>query len=350
MTPSKEQADLHIQEMMRWHFGPDTGSRFWLDRKARLGFDPVEDVRSLDDLLKFPNFVDELRDVPVEHVIPRGLGDSEQIFAVYESGGTSGPPKRFVMFDGWFDQYMAWENSHYAQDPQGHALTVGPSGPHMLGDYSKRIAQARGGVRFAVDLDPRWVKHLLGIGDAAGASAYIEHLVDQAEHVLSSQDIVLLVTTPPLLARLAERGSTRALIADKVRLVLWTGAHMDLDVLDYLSTEVFPQVRFRGSYGSTTMLSGTVQREASEDGEVVFDSYAPYVFYRVVDPDTSLPVEFGTEGFVVMNYVTKYGLVPNSLERDLATRVPSLSGVGDSLRDIHPVAEMNGQKMIEGVY
>ncbi|OLR92682.1 phenylacetate--CoA ligase family protein [Actinokineospora bangkokensis] len=347
--PSREQADRHIQDMMRWHFTPETGSRFWLDRKDRLGFDPVADIRTVDDVLRFPNLVDELRDVPVADLIPRGLGPDEKVFAVYDSGGTSGAPKRFVMFESWFDEYMAWENSHYTQDVRGNALSLGPTGPHMLGDYSKRIAEARGGIRFAIDLDPRWVKHLIAAGDTAGAKAYVEHLVDQAELVLASQDIAILVATPPLLAKLAERGSTRALVADKVRLVIWTGAHMDPDTLDHLASSVFPKAQFRGSYGSTTVLSGTVQRE-DPTGEVTFDSYAPQVFYRVVDPRTRQPVEYGEEGAVVMNYITRYGLVPNSLERDLATRVPSASGVGDSLRDIHPVQEMNGQRMIEGVY
>ncbi|WP_030682994.1 AMP-binding protein [Streptomyces sp. NRRL B-1347] len=348
---AREQADLHVRAMMRWHFDPATGSRYWLDRRDQLGFDPVEDVRCVDDLLRFPNLVDELRDVPVEDLIPRGLDAAEKVFAVYESGGTTGAPKRFVMFENWFDQYMTWENSQYPDDGEGHALAVAPSGPHMLGEYSKRIAEARGGIRFSIDLDPRWVKRLLAAGDTAGAGAYVDHLVDQAELVLQSQDIAFLITTPPLLARLAERASARALIQEKVRLVIWTGAHMDPDTLDYLATELFPKTRFRGSYGSTSVLSGTVQRPDPEGtGDTVFDSYAPYVLYRVVDPSTGRPVEYGSEGAVVMNYLTKYGLVPNSLERDLATRVPSPTGAGDSLRNIHPVAEVDGQKMIEGVY
>ncbi|WP_432584672.1 phenazine antibiotic biosynthesis protein [Streptomyces sp. HD1123-B1] len=348
---AREKADAHVRAMMRWHFDPATGSRFWLERRSRLGFDPLEDVRCVDDLLQFPNLVDELRDVPVEALIPRGLGTDEKIFAVYESGGTSGAPKRFVMFENWFDTYMAWENSHYGEDGEGHTLAVAPSGPHMLGEYSKRIAQARGGIRFSIDLDPRWVKRLIAVGDKAGAAAYVDHLVDQAELVLQSQDIAFLITTPPLLARMAERSSVRALIQEKVRLVIWTGAHMDVDTLDFLATELFPKTRFRGSYGSTSVLSGTVQRPAPDGADdVVFDSYAPYVFYRVVDPSSHRPVEFGSEGAVVMNYLTKYGLVPNSLERDLATRVPSPTRVGDSLRNIRPVAEMDGQKMIEGVY
>lgn len=348
---AREQADAHVRAMMRWHFDPATGSRYWLERRDRLGFDPVEDVRCVDDLLRFPNLVDELRDVPVEDLIPRGLDTSEKVLAVYESGGTTGAPKRFVMFENWLDQYMAWENSHYTDDGRGHALAVAPSGPHMLGEYSRRIAEARGGIRFSIDLDPRWVKRLVATGDTAGAGAYVDHLVDQAELVLSSQDIAFLITTPPLLARMSERASVRELIEEKVRLVIWTGAHMDPDTLDFLSTQLFPKTRFRGSYGSTSVLSGTVQRpDPQGTGDTVFDSYAPYVFYRVVDPSSGRPVEFGSDGAVVMNYLTKYGLVPNSLERDLATRVPSPTGVGDSLRNIHPVAEMDGRKLIEGVY
>ncbi|MDX6706939.1 MAG: hypothetical protein QOI48_2785 [Solirubrobacteraceae bacterium] len=115
----------------------------------------------------------------------------------------------------------------------------------MIGDYSKRIGRTC--VRFSVDLDPRWVKRLAGMGDTEGTRAYVDHVVDQAELVLWSQDIAFLVTTPPLLARMVERSSVCALIAEKVRLVIWTGAHMDLDTLDYLSAEIFPGVQFRGS-------------------------------------------------------------------------------------------------------
>ncbi|MCD9877337.1 phenazine antibiotic biosynthesis protein [Streptomyces guryensis] len=348
---SREQADAHVRAMMRWHFDPATGSRYWLERRDRLGFDPVEDVRCVDDLLRFPNLVDELRDVPVEDLIPRGLDPTEEVTAVYESGGTTGAPKRFVMFESWFDRYMAWEDSHHPDDGTGHTLAVAPSGPHMLGEYSRRIARARGGIRFSIDLDPRWVKRLMAAGDTAAAGAYVDHLVDQAELILRSQDIAFLITTPPLLARLAERAEVRALIQEKVRLVIWTGAHMDADTLDYLSTEFFPKARFRGSYGSTSVLSGTVQRPDPEGtGDVVFDSYAPFVLYRVVDPSSGRPVEFGSEGAVVMNHLTEYGLVPNSLERDLAVRVPSPTGVGDSLRNVRPLAEADGRKLVEGVY
>ncbi|HFN0790197.1 TPA: phenazine antibiotic biosynthesis protein [Klebsiella variicola subsp. variicola] len=341
----------YIQKMMKWHFTPETGSKFWLDRIKRLDFDPINDIKTIDDLLRFPNFVDEHRDVPIEDLIPRGLDRSEIITAVYESGGTTGAPKRFVMFEQWFKQYMDWENSHFIDEPKGNVLGVSPSGPHMLADYSKRIADFREGVRFAIDLDPRWVKNIISSGDSLSEKSYIDHILKQSEYILSSQNIVTLITTPPLLSSMVSNTTLKELISEKVKLIIWTGAHMDMDFLDYLTKIIFPNINIRGSYGSTSVLSGTVQRRGDPtSSDIIFDSFSPYVFYRVVDSITKKVVPYGSEGSVVMNYITKYGLVPNSLERDLAIRVPSPTGIGDSLSNIHPVKEIDGKKMIEGVY
>lgn len=32
--------DAYVRPLMQWHFGPETGSPFWLDRRSRLDFDP----------------------------------------------------------------------------------------------------------------------------------------------------------------------------------------------------------------------------------------------------------------------------------------------------------------------
>ena len=36
---------------VEWHFGPDTGSRYWLNRAKTLKFLPLTDVKALKDLL-----------------------------------------------------------------------------------------------------------------------------------------------------------------------------------------------------------------------------------------------------------------------------------------------------------
>lgn len=37
--------DEFVRAAMRWHFDRATGSRYWLDRADRLGFDPRHDVK-----------------------------------------------------------------------------------------------------------------------------------------------------------------------------------------------------------------------------------------------------------------------------------------------------------------
>lgn len=163
----------------------------------------------------FLNFIDEYRDVPIEDLIPKGLGQQETITAVYESGGTTGAPKRFIMFEKWLRVYMRWENSYFCDEPKGHVLAVSPSGPHMLSEYSKRIADSKGGVRFSIDLDPRWVKDIISRGDNYTANSYINHILLQAEHILMSQNIITLITTPPILSYMTSNDNLRNLINKK---------------------------------------------------------------------------------------------------------------------------------------
>src|SRR5437762_761170 len=86
--------DEYIRAAMQWHFGPDTGSRFWLKRAATLDFDPRADVKSVEDLTLFPNVANEWRDVRAEDLIPQGYGPNPDVVGVFESGGTTGAPKR----------------------------------------------------------------------------------------------------------------------------------------------------------------------------------------------------------------------------------------------------------------
>jgi hypothetical protein len=71
-TSADPDPDEFIQAAMQWHFGEDTGSPYWLRRARTLEFDPRSDVKTFEDLALFPNTVNELRDVPVEDLIPRG--------------------------------------------------------------------------------------------------------------------------------------------------------------------------------------------------------------------------------------------------------------------------------------
>jgi phenylacetate-coenzyme A ligase PaaK-like adenylate-forming protein len=347
--------DTFIPAAMEWHFNPSTGSPFWLERAASLEFDPRTDVKTFDDLALFPNVTNELRDVRAEDLIPRGYGANPQVVGVFESGGTTGAPKRIVMLRDWWDRMIAWQVAQLdarSVPTDRDWLVLIPSGPHMAGEMMRQQAAALGGLRFTIDMDPRWVKKLIAAGKADEAEAYAEHLIDQAAFVLQSQDIGVLMTTPPLLERLARRDDLVELVRQKVQAIEWGGAHMDADTRHLYRTDVFPGLTLHGGYGSTMVLGGATERlDLTDEHPCIFDPFSPYITFSVVDPGSGRKVAYGERGQVVMNHVSRSFLLPNNLERDMATRVASPEGqVGDSVADVTPVKRFDDEAVIEGVY
>ncbi|MFF7144070.1 MULTISPECIES: AMP-binding protein [Streptomyces] len=348
--------DEFVRAAMEWHFSPETGSAYWLERAKTLDFDPRTNVKTLDDLSHFPNIVDDLRDLRAEDLIPRGYGPNPDVVGVYESGGTTGSPKRVVVLGDWWSRSTDLMNTHL--DAAGFPrdvdwLSLMPSGPHLAGEMPRTQAASRGGTSFSVDMDPRWVKKIIAAGKAEEAKAYAEHLVDQAAFVLQTQDIGVIAATPALLERLAARDDLVDLINEKVRGILWGGTHMDADTRRLYQAEVFPAVKLYGIYGSTMILGpGALERTDQEDDDVcVFDPPAPFITFRVVEPETGRTVEYGERGQVVMNHVSRNMLLPSNLERDLATRIePPAGQAGDSVADVSPVTRFGDEAVIEGVY
>ncbi|HEV2634155.1 MAG TPA: hypothetical protein VGX23_03340 [Actinocrinis sp.] len=349
-----DDPEEYLRAAVEWHFGEETGSPFWLERAGSFGFDPVRDVRTYEDLALFPNVADELRDVPVQDLIPRGYGRNPAAPRVFETGGTTGAPKRVIMMPDWLeasiDRMLA--GAQFAGRPPANILIAAPTGPHKIGCMYDYVVARQNTVKFTIDLDPRWVKKLISQGMADQAAAYVEHVLDQIEHVLASQDVGLLVTTPPLLAACARRPRLAALINAKIRLVFWGGAHMDRDQRYQLMFEHFPNVRMVSRYNSALILDGASERAGgSPDDEIVYDPRSPVVTFRVVDPETRAPVGYGHRGQVVMNHLSKGWFLPNNLERDTAVRVEGPAGqIGDSVAGPKPVAQFGGERVIEGIY
>jgi hypothetical protein len=100
------------------------------------------------------------------------------------------------------------------------------------------------------------------------------------------------------------------------------------------------------------ILGGAAERVGlTDDDPCVFDPFSPYITFSVVDPETGQTVPYGERGQVVMNHVSKSFLLPNNLERDMATRIEPPEGqVGDSVADVTPVRQFGGEAVIEGVY
>lgn len=349
--------DEFVQEAMAWHFDPSTGSPFWLERARSLDFDPRNDVRTFGDLALFPNVTDELRDVPVRDLIPKGFGDRPDIVGVIESGGTTGPPKRLPLLREFSDRVTS---SNVASLERAGAskrdwLLCMPGGPHTAFEQHKRAATAWGVLTFGIDMDPRWVKKCLSEGRRGEAEAYAEHLVDQIEAVLRSQDVGRIGCTPPVLVRIAGRDDLVEIIRRSVESIGWGGASMDADTRALFRNEVFPGIQLDGGYGTTMALGGTSANERPgliDDDPCIFDpSISPHVTFSVVNPETMRPVAYNERGRLLVNHLSKSFLLPNNLERDYATRVePVHEQVGDSFADVAPVADFKGAQVIEGVY
>lgn len=346
-----------ITQAMEWHFSEQTGSPFWLERAKTLPFNPLTDVRSFGDLSLFPNVTDELRGVSIRDLIPRGFGPKPEVVAVIESGGTTGQPKRIPLLREFADRLTAATVSDFQKlgIPKGdNWLLLMPSGPHGGYEQAKRVAAEYGSLVFGIDMDPRWVKKLIADGKKDEANAYGEHLVDQAAFVLRSQDVGLVRCTPPVLARIARRDDLVDAIRSKLHHLRWGGASMDLDTRYLYRTEIFPHVPLSGGYGTTMALgAGANERPGlSLDDHCIFDaSMPPLVTFSVVDPSTQTPVKFGERGQLVVHHVSQSFLLPNNLERDMATRIePPPGQIGDSVADISPVVEFGGTSVIEGVY
>jgi hypothetical protein len=345
-------ADAYLRAAMAWHFGADTGSPYWLRVAKDLDFAPRTDVRTYSDLAKFPNLVDELRSVPVEDLIPRGYGRPLPVPRIYESGGTTGAPKRTAQLPDWVEQVTRWQVEDFTAGgfvPDRGLLCLMPSGPHGVGHFDREVAERLGATFHAVDLDPRWVKKLAAREATAEVGAYVDHVVAQARFVLESQAVANLHATPPLLQALARDDALLDLINEKIRYVLISGAHVDLDTYDVLR-DVFPAASVATAFGSTMILSQAATRML-DDGVAVFDPRSPYVVFWVIDSATGQRVPYGSRGQVVMNHVSKGMFIPNNLERDTAIRVPGPEGsVGDSVSEVAPVAMFGGEPVIEGVY
>ncbi|SKR21690.1 putative phenazine antibiotic biosynthesis protein [Mycobacteroides abscessus subsp. massiliense] len=343
--------EAYLRAAIAWHFGQDTGSPFWLRMAPNLEFDPLTDVNGFDDLRLFPNLVNELRDTPVQDLIPRGYGSPAPVPKIFESGGTTGAPKRTAQLPDWVEQVTRWQLEDFTAGGfvggQG-LLFLMPTGPHGVGHFSRAVSERLGSVFFPVDLDPRWVKKIATRGAGAEVSAYVEHVLEQARFVLHTQNVANLHTSPPLLGAIARDNTMADLVNQKIRYILLSGAHVDLDTLDLLR-EIFPRTAIAMAFGSTMILS---QAKTRLDGDIhVFDPRTPYVVFWVIDPETGERVSHGQRGQVVMNHISKGMFIPNNLERDTAIRRPGPGGqVGDSVSEVAPVATFEGEAVIEGVY
>ncbi|WP_202818862.1 phenazine biosynthesis protein [Actinosynnema sp. ALI-1.44] len=335
---------------MAWHFDPTTGSPFWLRKRDELGFDPNE-IDTVADLTGFPDVSDELRSVPVQDLVPRGMAGT--VFRVYESGGTTGSPKRIV--DARYRRAMlAWARDRLLDlgvPANGNWLHIAPTGPHVAGTDVATHAAMGGGFFHTVDFDPRWVKRLVAAGKRDVVGQYVQHLVDQAETVMATQDIDVLNATPALLEAICARPRLVETVNAKVTAILWAGMSASAETLRVLDEYFFPEVAIAGVYGNSLMgVAPQRPRLADDAHRCVFEPFPETTRIDLVDEDGKI-VDYGERGRVRLHLISPEMFLPNVMERDSAVRVaPTTAGGVDGLADVQPYQAPGDAEIIEGVY
>jgi len=354
-TPALRHAaalDAHVREVVRWHFSPETGTPFWLDWAKQSGRNPATEVKTADDLCKFPHFVDDwLRDEPNESWVPNAY--KGRPFYVFETGGTTGMPKQRV---SWDDHKTDYEQFSATLDdkafPRGSKwLMLGPTGPRRLRLAIEHLAWHRGGSCYHVDLDPRWVVKLLAEKRFDLANEYKDHVVNQAVTILKHRsDIHCLFTTPKLLEAL---GETINVPDAGITGVFCGGTSMTAQVVRFLCEEVLEnRAAFVPTYGNTLMgLAASKPLTREDKYSITYYAPQPRAILRVVDPkDTNRTVQYGQWGRVELSTLTKEFFMPRFLERDEAIRRPPCPQFPwDGVGDVRPFGMME-KKVVEGVY
>jgi hypothetical protein len=348
-----------LRAMLDLHFHPEHGSRYWLARQEKLGWEVADRVRTLDDLWRLgPTPLDDLRRFPVCDFIPRALHGQRHRFVIGETAGTSGEPRATAYRDDEFQAAFVTpflEAAAAASFPRGEPwLWVGPSGPHIIGKVVRELARQTGSMDpFSVDFDPRWAKRL-----AAGSLAqkrYLEHVTDQALDVLEREPVGVLFITPPALAALAPRMKDRQ--REAIHGVHYGGLSMTPEALNEFRA-AFPNAVHLSGYGNT--LFGVMMELADLPRQTL--DYFPAgdrVRLHVVDAATAdwppRLVGRGAVGRVLFHRLDESSLLVGVLERDEAERVapsPEARALGygaDGLRNPRPPAEAAG-KLRLGLY
>src|SRR5262249_47355021 len=326
---ARERLDAHTREIVAWHFNPETGTPFWLEKAKSFAFNPLKDVKGFDDLKLFGLFEDEwLRGGPVLRWVPKAI-QNKPIF-VFETGGTTGIPKSRVLVDDFrIDYEMFSDTLPEKYFPKGsNWLMLGPSGPRRLRLAVVHLCQHPGGMCFCVDLDPRWVVKLIKKGWMEHLKAYQEHVIDQALTILSANhEIKCMFTTPKLLdalaARLEKEGSSIAQTG--ITGVFCGGTEMTSQWIRFAIEELLgPGIYIAPTYGNTLMgLAAAEMPTAEQNYKIAYYAPQPRAVAQVVDfDDPDKVVDYGQTGRVMLTTLTRELFIPRFQERDEGEREP----------------------------
>lgn len=354
-----------LRRVIELHFNPETGSPYWLRRQKILGIDVLDEVRGLDDLYKLGRMDDaSLRGVSVEELISRALRLQKHRLILGDSAGSTGTPKVVAYAEEDFRRAFVdpFVGAATAMNfPRGENwLFIGPSGPHIIGKAARVCARELGSMDpFMVDLDPRWIRKMKP--DSMGHKRYLEHVIQQALDVLSSQDVGVLFSTPAVLAPLARRMTEEQRL--RIRGVHYGGIALTLPLYTELRNEMFPNAVHMSGYGNT--LFGMCPELIDDEPRPI--DYYPHgtrLVIRLIPicrGGAAYPerlresVAYGERGQIMFHRLDPSGLIVNMCERDSAERLPPPTHLGklgffqDGLRCPEPLPELK-KRLRAGLY
>lgn len=353
---SRTQLDAHVRDIINWHFDPETGCSFWLQWAEEQGWDPRQQVRGFDDLVKFGHFQDDwLRGGPVRRWVPKAYA-GRPVY-VFETGGTTGTPKSRVTIDDFRIDYEMFAatlpDEHFP--PGSNWLMLGPSGPRRLRLAVEHLAQHRGGISFCVDLDPRWVIKIIKMGWLEHLAAYQEHVIDQAVTILEADhDIRCMFTTPKLLEalalRLQDKGTT--LRQAGITGIFSGGTEFTPQWNRFAHEELLDGAYMTPTYGNTLMgLAASAPTGPHNNYKIAYYAPQPRAVIEVVDDDDpDRVVGYGETGRVMLTTLTREFFVPRFLERDECEReMPDERYPWDGVSGVRPFSRL-AQSTTVGVY
>ncbi|RUM38645.1 MAG: hypothetical protein DSY70_07405 [Desulfobulbus sp.] len=312
-----------ISRILSVHFDQHHGTAYWLDKEQQLGIDVQKTIRSTSDFhLLGPMDVEQLRTRPLTDFIPRSFHDRLPEMLLSETGGTTGPPCRRVFTRQEFQAAFIrpWMNAVKKQHfpLNGMWLFVGPGGPHIISQAAREMARATGSLEpFSVDCDVRWFRGQ--DRESLGFRLYLEHVLEQAMNIISSQHIDVLFTTPILLTALAKKMTKqqRLQIAG-----IHTGGMAQKAELSERLHELFAAAVILPGYGNSLFGVAFEQAPPGQSEESVFCVDDPALWLQLVPITDTKDINLATvlpekqTGRVVVHRLDPSFLLINMIERD----------------------------------
>ncbi|MEU2603405.1 arylcarboxylate reductase [Streptomyces albus] len=310
--------DEWTRHVLRRQFDPETGSPYWLKRRTELDFDPLS-LTGYDDLAAFGHFdLAVLRDLDpadlVPTAVPRPLGGR-----VRETGGTTGKPGRVFYTGKMTAARTAWRFHGLLAAgfrPGATWLHAGPTGPHIVGEEADFLAHLAGSTVYTIDLDARWIKHLIRGGRLLEMEEYVDHVVEQITDILETCSVGYLHSTPATVQALINR---RPDLVARLSGVYLGGTQLTPDAYRRFA-EAMPGGVIGTIYGNTL---GCANGLPSPDGGATLPYVPnyPQLTMTVVDKtDPGRVVDYGEVGQVRLTVLHEDLFLPHILERDQAIR------------------------------